>query len=414
LALFGSVALADAATLSDGFADRSTESGLPVDISGTNVGAGKELGEPLLKPLAGARHTVWLEWEATEAGFVTVSTCGSGIRTVLAVYEGEEFGDFIEVDSATAFVGPECLPVSQGVTFKASAGSKYEIVIDGNAFFTGPPPSAPLVTEGPISLQIEATPPPPNDDFGDAAVLPAPISEEPGGNRFSFGSRVGYNWGATKEPGELIPAGDLGGASVWYAWTAPETGSARFSTCCRQSTRFAVFRGAQLGSLEQLFGGSQFVEMPVVGGTSYRIAVDGVPEGGTGAMASFSLHATMELGPNPGVPGGGGPPGSVSVPPPPDRTAPVTTIDRRRIRSKTRAANFVFSANEAGATFRCKLDARKAAPCTSPRSYSGLAPGPHTFRVFAVDAAGNADSTPATARFSIAPPKRRLGRVTGL
>jgi hypothetical protein len=391
---------AAAPTLSDGFAGRSTESGLPVVASGSNVGAGREMGEPVLKPLAPAGHSVWLEWEATDTGFVTISTCGSGIPTVLGIYEGADFEHFAEVRSVANFAGPECTPMEDGVTFKAQEGVKYEVVVDGNAFFV--PPAAPSTGEGPISLRIEATPPPPNDDFANGTVLTGRITEEPGGARFYFVNELGYNWGATREPGEPVHAGGLGGASVWYRWTAPETGTALISAnSIGPWVRFAVYTGSGFGSLEQLFGGVYSVQMPVVAGTTYWIVVDGEPEGGTGEMGTFLVGASMRLAPNPGVPSS-----ASATSARPDTVAPRTSIGKRKVRSKAGSASFSFGADETGSTFRCKLDARKAARCTSPKGYAGLAPGPHTFKVYAVDAAGNADPTPATVRFSIARPRR--------
>ena len=56
--------------------------------------------------------------------------------------------------------------------------------------------------------------------------------------------------------------------------------------------------------------------------------------------------------------------------------------------------------SERGSHFRCKLDRKPYRPCTSPRAYTvGL--GPHAVRVVAIDAAGNADRSPALFRFRV-------------
>jgi hypothetical protein len=85
-----------------------------------------------------------------------------------------------------------------------------------------------------------------------------------------------------------------------------------------------------------------------------------------------------------------------------DATAPATTIDSGPSDPTTEtSATFVFSANEAGSTFECRLDAIFWEPCTSPHGYTGLAPGAHTFDVRATDAAGNTDPTPANFGWSV-------------
>src|SRR4051812_27561295 len=65
------------------------------------------------------------------------------------------------------------------------------------------------------------------------------------------------------------------------------------------------------------------------------------------------------------------------------------------------SAEFAFSADEPG-TFACSLDGAPATACTSPTTYSGLGAGTHTFSVQAIDAAGNADPTPATRSWTVA------------
>jgi len=114
--------------------------------------------------------------------------------------------------------------------------------------------------------------------------------------------------------------------------------------------------------------------------------------------------------PNPppnSIPGGTAQP-KVSPPPPPpprDRTAPITRIQRRPARLLFAAASvrrvvFAFAAGEPAASFHCRLDRRPFRPCRSPRVYL-VAPGPHTFRVFAIDAAGNRDRSPAAFAFRV-------------
>src|SRR5205823_6872762 len=47
------------------------------------------------------------------------------------------------------------------------------------------------------------------------------------------------------------------------------------------------------------------------------------------------------------------------------------------------------------------LDASAFAPCVSPRSYSGLADGSHSFQVRATDPTGNTDPTPASYTWTV-------------
>jgi hypothetical protein len=72
---------------------------------------------------------------------------------------------------------------------------------------------------------------------------------------------------------------------------------------------------------------------------------------------------------------------------------PTPTISSSPDSSADTTATFVFSDTEAGATLRCRLDGVAFATCTSPKQYTGLAVGAHTFDVQAVDAAGNASAS---------------------
>ncbi|MGH3117098.1 MAG: DUF7594 domain-containing protein, partial [Gaiellales bacterium] len=85
-----------------------------------------------------------------------------------------------------------------------------------------------------------------------------------------------------------------------------------------------------------------------------------------------------------------------------DTTAPETTIDSGPSGvENSNTATFTFSANEAGSTFECRLDGAQYAACTSPKTYSGLSEGSHTFDVRAVDGAGNTDPSPASRTWTV-------------
>ncbi len=64
-------------------------------------------------------------------------------------------------------------------------------------------------------------------------------------------------------------------------------------------------------------------------------------------------------------------------------------------------ASFSLACSEASCSFRCSLDGATPTACTSPATFSGLTAGSHTFSAEAIDAAGNADLTPATFSWTI-------------
>ena len=89
----------------------------------------------------------------------------------------------------------------------------------------------------------------------------------------------------------------------------------------------------------------------------------------------------------------------------PDTTAPDTNITAGPSGSTTdTSAQFSFTSTENPSTFECKLDAGSYAACTSPKSYTGLAVGSHTFSVRAKDGAGNTDGSPAARAWTITAP----------
>jgi PASTA domain len=129
---------------------------------------------------------------------------------------------------------------------------------------------------GVLSLPAAAAPPV-NDSFAAAGTLTGRTS-----------SVSGTNADATKEPGEPDHDGNPGGASIWYAWTAPSSGETTLSTCGSDfDTLLAAYTGDSVAVLDEVAandddcGTRSVISFDAVEGTTYRIAVDG-KDGATG------------------------------------------------------------------------------------------------------------------------------------
>jgi hypothetical protein len=89
---------------------------------------------------------------------------------------------------------------------------------------------------------------------------------------------------------------------------------------------------------------------------------------------------------------------------PPETTSPETTITSGAKEGETLTstnATFAFSSSETGSPFECSLDGAAYSTCTSPKSYTNLSSGSHTFSVRATDEAGNVDLIPAKRTWTI-------------
>ncbi|MBI3151026.1 MAG: HYR domain-containing protein, partial [Chloroflexi bacterium] len=87
-----------------------------------------------------------------------------------------------------------------------------------------------------------------------------------------------------------------------------------------------------------------------------------------------------------------------------DTTAPNTTIDSQPANpSSSSAAVFTFSGSDlvGVASFECQVDGGGFAACTSGDNFGPLGDGSHTFEVRAIDAASNADASPASYTWTI-------------
>ena len=87
-----------------------------------------------------------------------------------------------------------------------------------------------------------------------------------------------------------------------------------------------------------------------------------------------------------------------------DTTPPETTITSKPPDpSASASASFAYASNEAGSSFECSLDGAPFSACAAAGiSYAGLASGPHSFQVRAIDPSANPDPTPAGYSFSVA------------
>ncbi len=70
------------------------------------------------------------------------------------------------------------------------------------------------------------------------------------------------------------------------------------------------------------------------------------------------------------------------------------------------SATFTFSGTDnltpsGSLIFECQVDGAGFNACASPKNYSGLSLGSHTFDVRAIDGAGNLDATPASFTWNV-------------
>jgi hypothetical protein len=85
-----------------------------------------------------------------------------------------------------------------------------------------------------------------------------------------------------------------------------------------------------------------------------------------------------------------------------DTTPPETSITGKpSALSSNVSPSFSFASTESGSSFECKRDDLAYQPCTSPKAYTLLSEGQHTFAVRATDAASNTDPTPAEYTWTI-------------
>ncbi|MCE2863784.1 MAG: S8 family serine peptidase, partial [Opitutaceae bacterium] len=274
------------APANDAFATAAPLSGSGLALLSSSAGATREPGEPEHAGAAGGA-SVWWRWKAPSAGTVTIATDGSSFDTLLAVYSGSALDALTAVASDDdSGEGPRSL-----VTFTAVAGTEYRIAVDGKAGATG------LVV---LRLSLAAPKPAPTNDAFAARIVITGMPDSTGAIRVS-----GSNVSATEEAGEPDHAGNPGGRSVWWTWTAPGAGIATVSTAGSSfNTVLAVYTGDVLASLvpvaandqDPAGGNTSRVSFATAAGVAYRIAVDGARVGLAAESGLIALRVAFSAG----------------------------------------------------------------------------------------------------------------------
>lgn len=116
----------------DPFARAAAITGLTGSITGTNVNATGEPGEPAHWNLSGTASSVWYQWTPAASGLAAVDTVGSAFDTVLAVYAGPAAGT-PSFSNLTRLIQDDDRGggrTSQ-VSFGATAGTTYYLAVGG-------------------------------------------------------------------------------------------------------------------------------------------------------------------------------------------------------------------------------------------------------------------------------------------
>jgi hypothetical protein len=123
---------AQGAPSNDAFAQAATLSGSSGTLSGWNLNAMLEAGEPVHAATGG--KSVWWQWTPGVSGTFNLNTHGSGFDTLLAVYTGSSVSALSAVASNDNDGGGGN---TSGLSFAAVAGTTYRIAVDGKAGTSG-------------------------------------------------------------------------------------------------------------------------------------------------------------------------------------------------------------------------------------------------------------------------------------
>ncbi len=175
-------------------------------------------------------------------------------------------------------------PMGASVTLTATPNPGYNFVSWGGAATGSTNPLTLLMSTNKTVIPRFRVP---ADDFDQRIPLVGPFATSSGSS----------NAGATKEAGEPNHAGNTGGKSLWWTWTAPFSGSVTLTTAGSDfRNMLAVYTGSAVTSLTAVASNlagpgtnTSQVTFTAVAGTTYAIAVDGY----NGASGNVVLNLTM-------------------------------------------------------------------------------------------------------------------------
>jgi len=280
-----------AAPPNDAFANSQAISGTSGTVTATTAGATRQTAEPVHFSSSG-HMSVWFTWTAPSSGTVHMDTLNSAFDTLLAAYSGDALGSLTQLAANDDAAG-----TTSAIAFAVTAGTTYRIAIDGWGGQSG----AATLNWDLTAMPVAPAPPPApaNDSFVGAAALSG-----------DSGTITGSTANATREVGEPTPLPVWGnsGSSIWYSWTATDTGMLSVSTAgSNYDTMLAVYTGSAVEALSGLPNGanddagggllSSSIGVSVTAGTTYRIVVDGYGGHSGDSTLTWSTAAAAPVAP---------------------------------------------------------------------------------------------------------------------
>lgn len=199
---------------SDAFAGRPP---LPDDAMATGDwrDGSPEPGEPAL-PGNPRGQTLWWRYVAARPGRVRIEAATNAVVPLVAAYRGTQLETLVPVEDNQSTFSSACHGIESRLRpildFDVVEGEEYAVVADWNDP-TPPGSDSPPPAGGPFEFRLLFVPRPANDDLAGAEPL--------------AGSAVRARatlFAASSEDGEPLHGENPGGRSVWFTWTAPETG----------------------------------------------------------------------------------------------------------------------------------------------------------------------------------------------